>query len=236
MDYIGKYVKSFESGQLGSLAFGNSGNDWGLSCGSYQLTLRWGNCIKFLKQYFPEESKTLYFNQIKDKVSSSWPGSFYCSSPEAVKKIWQKCYSTAGSEKFFSYEYEYMKNNFYDKIKIKIINYIDLDKTNRAMQECFWSWSIHRGINGAYKEFIEAIKGIDLKNISHETLFDRLYDVRYKYCPFKRYKKNEQTSEREILRSLIFTPGLTLNISSTITNNDKVGKIKMKYSNSNPPI
>ena len=34
-DYIGKYIQKFESGNLGSLAFGNCGNDWGLSCGTY---------------------------------------------------------------------------------------------------------------------------------------------------------------------------------------------------------
>jgi hypothetical protein len=60
-DYIGKYVKQFESGSKGSTALGSCGNDWGLSCGSYQLTLRWGNCIKFLIQYFPKEAIGLYF-------------------------------------------------------------------------------------------------------------------------------------------------------------------------------
>ena len=40
VDYIGKYVKKFESGSKGSLALSSCGNDWGLSCGSYQLTLR----------------------------------------------------------------------------------------------------------------------------------------------------------------------------------------------------
>ena len=52
-DYIGKYVKEFESGSRGSLALDSCGYDWGLSCGSYQLTLRWGNAINFLKKYFP---------------------------------------------------------------------------------------------------------------------------------------------------------------------------------------
>ena len=50
MDYIGKYVKKYESGNKGSLCLDNCGYDWGLSAGSYQLTLRYGNCIKFLKK------------------------------------------------------------------------------------------------------------------------------------------------------------------------------------------
>ena len=130
-DYIGMYVKQFESGDLGSLAFSQCGNDWGLSCGSYQLTLRWGNCINFLKKYFPKESAGLsYSNQ--DFQSKHWPGPRYSSSPEAVKVIWKKCYNKVGADKFFEYEHEYMKQNFYDKIKEKIIDYIDLDKTSRA--------------------------------------------------------------------------------------------------------
>jgi hypothetical protein len=87
-DYIGKYVKQFESGSLGSLALGSSGYDWGLSCGSYQLTLRWGNCINFLIKYFPEETTGLYYTSKKDFPSKNWPGLFYCSSPDTVKKIW----------------------------------------------------------------------------------------------------------------------------------------------------
>ena len=51
-DYIGKYVKKFESGSKGSTALAQCGNDWGLSCGSYQLTVRFSNCIAFLKKYF----------------------------------------------------------------------------------------------------------------------------------------------------------------------------------------
>lgn len=58
-DYIGKYVKKFESGSKGSLALSSCGNDWGLSCGSYQLTLRWGNCIRFLKNTF-QQKRHLY--------------------------------------------------------------------------------------------------------------------------------------------------------------------------------
>lgn len=84
MDYIGRYTKQYESGNLGSLAFGNCGNDWGLSCGSYQLTLRWGNCITFLKKYFPQNAKNLYYNG-PDEPSSYYPGIHFCSAPEDVK-------------------------------------------------------------------------------------------------------------------------------------------------------
>lgn len=240
MDYIGKHVKRFESGSIGSLALSQCGNDWGLSCGSYQLTLRWGNCIKFLTKYFPTESKGLYFNPPKDVVSDRWPGAGYCSSPDDVKTVWLKCYNTYGAEKFFEYEHAYMKDNFYEPIRKKILGYIDLNKTSRALQECFWSWSIHRGPGGAYNEFIAAIKGINLKTISHEVLFDILYDMRYKQCAFTRYARNAgASSERESLRSYIDVPGLGVkNITSPspLQQNNIIGGLTMKYTNSNPPL
>ena len=133
MDYIGKYVKKFESGSRGSLALDSCGNDWGLSCGSYQLTLRWGNCIKFLNQYFPNESKGLYFSTQKDITTPNWPGSAYCSSPDEVKSVWINCYNKYGKEKFFACEHEYMQKNFYERIKSKIANYINLDCASRAL-------------------------------------------------------------------------------------------------------
>lgn len=114
MDYIGKYVKQFESGNLGSLALGSCGNDWGLSCGSYQLTLRWGNCINFLKRFFPEEATSLYFKAAKDVVTPNWPGADYCSSPQEVRNIWLNCFNKVKSDKFFEYEHLFMKENYYD--------------------------------------------------------------------------------------------------------------------------
>ena len=149
MDYIGKYTKQYESGNLNSLALGSCGNDWGLSCGSYQLTLRWGNCIKFLKKYFPNKTKSLYYNG-PDVSKASWPGNKYCSSPDEVKQIWIDCYNSVGSEQFFNYEYDYIKTIYYIPIKQKISSIINLDDSPRAFQECFWSWSIHRGILGAW--------------------------------------------------------------------------------------
>ena len=107
-DYIGALVKRFESGTKGSLSLSSCGNDWGLSCGSYQLTLRWGNCISFLKKYFPDKAEELYFISRKDIKTGEWPGSEHCSSPEKVMEVWRKFYQAAGPEKFFEYEHEYI--------------------------------------------------------------------------------------------------------------------------------
>lgn len=101
-DYIGRLVKSFESGKRGSLSLGQCGNDWGLSCGSYQLTLRWGNCIAFLKKYWPTKATSLYFNSEKgDFAQAFWPGPNYCSSPDEVKRVWMECYEAEGDKGFF---------------------------------------------------------------------------------------------------------------------------------------
>ena len=64
IDYIGKYVKKYESGTKGSLSLSQCGNDWGLSCGSYQLTLRWGNCIKFLKKFSSKLISSLVITKV----------------------------------------------------------------------------------------------------------------------------------------------------------------------------
>lgn len=207
IDYIGKYVKKYESGTKGSLSLSQCGNDWGLSCGSYQLTLRWGNCIKFLKKFFPNETKSIYFNSTKDVATPSWPGANYCSSPEEVKKVWKICYNKVGAEQFFEYEHQYIEAMYYTPFKKAIKDYINLDNTNRAFQECCWSWAVHKGSSGAKKELLQAHQNCDFRTHTDEEIFDAIYDVRYKNFPYNRYKKNANSSEREDLRKLLTTSG-----------------------------
>lgn len=206
-DYIGKYVKRFESGSVGSLCLSSCGSDWGLSCGSYQLTLRWGNCINFLKRYFPSEAAGLYYKG-PDKASKTWPGAEFCSSPEGVKAIWQKCYNKVGADKFFEYEHDWIKQTYYVPVKDKVKSYIDLDTADRGFQECFWSWSVHKGSGGAYTGFKNVLNNNHITNlefINKEDLFDMIYDYRYSVDKSNRYKKGLKSSERETLRPLIGT-------------------------------
>ena len=209
---IGIYVKKFESGTKGSISFSQCGNDWGISCGSYQLTLRWGNCIKFLKRYFPKEAKSLYFNdELTDYPSKYHPGFQYCSSPDAVRSAWMKAYNTVGADKFFLYEWKYMKEMYYDKIKSKISNILDLDSADRAFQECFWSWSIHKGVNGCYNAFMEILQENNINSLDYinkEELFDVIYNKRLEIDNLRRYKKGlfDGSSERETLRKFL-SPG-----------------------------
>lgn len=203
-DYIGALVKRFESGTKGSLSLSSCGYDWGLSCGSYQLTLRWGNCIKFLQKYFPEQAKTLYFNSNKQDIKTgTWPGKDYCSSPQEVKAVWTACYNAVGAEKFFSYEHEQIQNGYYEQLMKKLGSYFNPNNHSRAMQECMWSWAVHRGSSGAYKEFCEACRaaGINPQKTVADDLIDILYDKRFSISGFTRYKKNAgRDSERETLR------------------------------------
>lgn len=218
MDYIGKYVKKYESGNKGSLCFDNCGYDWGLSAGSYQLTLRYGNCIKFLKKYFSKEASSLYFNENAEDVKvKEWPGQHYSSNPKMVEEVWIRCYNKVGEEEFFKYEHEYIKSQYYDRIKKKIIDYIDLDNTCRAFQELFWSWSVNCGVTGCYNEFMKALEKINYKISSFEKLFDACYDIRYLNKGTNRYKKGLKDSERETLRVLLNVRGINVSsISSPI--------------------
>ncbi len=208
-DYIGKYVKKFESGTLGSLSLSSCGNDWGLSCGSYQLTLRWGNCINFLKKYFPTESKVLFFDTSKkDFASKTWPGNSYCSSPDAVKSVWQKCYNKVGADKFFEYEHDWIEATYYVPIKNKVKSYLNLDTADRAFQECFWSWAVHEGSGGAFNSFKKVLSDNDITSLDYvdkEKFFDMIYDNRFERAGTNRYKKGltNGSSEREILRPFV---------------------------------
>lgn len=193
-DYIGRLVKQFESGTKGSLALSSCGNDWGLSCGSYQLTLRWGNCISFLKKYYPVEASDLYFSNKPDIVTDKYPGKEYCSSVDTVKAVWTECYNK-NPDIFVSNEHLHIKSMYYDKLMVQT----PIQPSNRALQECFWSWAVHKGVSGA-------LAGLDkLRGIGIDRLFDAVYDYRYSINKFERYGTGSG-SEREILRSYLNWP------------------------------
>lgn len=194
-DYIGKYVKQFESGNNGSTCLAHSGYDWGLSCGSYQLTLRWGNCIAFLKTYFPEVAKDLYFNNIGDIKLQTFPGVKYCSTPEQVKKVWMNCYESVGEEKFFEYEHAFIEKRYYEALMKKLNGLFNPNDHSRALQECLWSWAVHKGASGAFT----GLKSLSIaQSMSAENLLNRIYDYRYSVDAYNRYSRSK-SSERSAL-------------------------------------
>lgn len=211
-DYIGRYVKKFESGNKGSLCLVQSGYDYGLSCGSYQLTLSNGNCIAFLKHFFPSLSSNLYYNTNVQKVSSKeWPGPQYCSSPAEVEAIWRASYNSVGAETFFEYEHQWIGQSYYDRIKSRILKYgMDLNACSRAFQELFWSWAVNAGVGGCERKFAAICTKNNIQKIPHEELFDICYDERYRTAKTNRYKKGlmSGSSEREVLRPLLTEKGI----------------------------
>lgn len=210
-DYIGRYVKRFESGDLSCFAFGRCGDDWGLSCGTNQRILRYGIAIGFLKTHFPENElvKKLYFNyDMPDLAINYWPGEQYCSSPADLKAAWLSCIEEVGKEEFERIEHEDILENYYSVAKEELNGLFDVEK-NRAFQEMTFAGSIFCGAV-AYSNRI--------KNILHtyqndEQFFDAIYDTLYKEYPWERWADASHTSylpnsERETLRTLLKTVAL----------------------------
>lgn len=204
-DYIGRYVKRFESGDLGCFACGQQGPDYGGSYGTNQRTLRFGTAINFLKKYFGQHEivQKLYWNNLEDKPLNYWPGEAYCNSPDEVKTAWLYCINTVGKEKFEQYEYEDIRENYYKLAKKELQGFLDVN-SNRAFQEMCFAGSIFCGAV-AYSNRI--------KNILHtyqndEQFFDAIYDTLYREYPWERWADAKHTSylpnsERETLRPLL---------------------------------
>lgn len=240
-DYIGRYVKQFESGNSGSTTVGHSGIDWGLSCGSYQLTLKWGNCINFLHQYFKSNSSisenlrsrvsALYFNSTEYNAAdwTYYPGAEYCSSPQDVSAVWLDCVDAVGLDQFFAYEHEYIQNTCYIPFIARVPqSIINLQQTSRAFQECFWSWSVFSGAGGAYNEFQQVMAKIgSIESATTEQFFNTIYDVRkislqsvYGSTAI-RYSVGVAGSEPETLRKLLTINGLGVSVINSPNTYDK---------------
>lgn len=210
-DYIGRYVKRFESGDLSCFAFGRCGDDWGLSCGTNQRILRYGIAIGFLKTHFPENElvKKLYFNyDMPDLAINYWPGEQYCSSPADLKAAWLSCIEEVGKEEFECIEHEDILENYYSVAKEELSGLFDVEK-NRAFQEMAFAGSIFCGAVA----YANRIKNILHTYQNDEQFFDAIYDTLYKEYPWERWADAAHTSylpnsERETLRTLLKTVAL----------------------------
>ncbi len=205
-DYIGKYVERFESGSSGCDKFGQCGDDWSLSCGTNQRILRYGIAIDFLKNHFPNNNlvSQLYFNKnMPDIPTSVYPGADYCSSPDEVKKAWLSCIEEVGKEKFEQYEYEDIRENYYEVAKKELQGFLDVD-SNRAFQEMVFAGSIFCGAVA----YANRIKNILHTYQNNEQFMDTVYNSLYTEYPWERWADAAHTSylpnsERETLRPLL---------------------------------
>lgn len=160
-DYVGKYVKKFESGGRGSSTIGHSGNDGGLSYGSYQFI--WKN-----PNGSPGAAQKFWNTYYADKYGKA-------NSYMDLKSKWLQA-SKEDPTSFFKNEHEYAYKNYYSQAQNKLSN-LNPNAHSRAVQESLWSWAIHRGGATAAKEFNSI--GLDNpQNMSASSLLDKIYDKR----------------------------------------------------------
>lgn len=191
-DYIGKYVKKFESGSGGSTTIAHhSGNDGGASYGSYQMI--YSVASTFWSKYYASK----YGEQ---------------SGVSNLEELWLKA-ANDDPEGFFANEHEFIQSQYYDIAKSKLAGTFDPDKYSRAMQECIWSWAVHRGAGGCVKEFKAAISNSGISNpqtCDEAKLIDACYQYRDKvfsdagYASSVRYKAGYgDSSEYDTVKALI---------------------------------
>jgi len=236
-DYIGKYVKKFESGDEGSamISTGDGDPNGGPSFGTYQFPSYWkttlsspqeSNLYKFWDQYYAQSNPDVT------------PG-----NNEAFKKRWKEL-AKADPEGFFANEYAFCFPDYYvDAINnSKVVGSVNPDK-HRAWQESFWSTSIQFGkYNNCWAN-------------GHSGMTDAT-DEKTAIEKFQEYKANRQpgcanrhrNTEKELLLSLVgqqpiqySSTGQNLGNSATSTNNTTVatggmgeGRILTKTPNIQP--
>lgn len=195
-DYVGKYTKKFESGSLGSRATASCGNDGGASFGSYQFI--YSNEIPrgFMKTYYPN-----IYNE------SQWK-----SSVANAKKQWLAAVDSDPNN-FFKHEHEWAAKKYYDVTKSLLKGYFDPDTYARSIQDCIWSWSIHRGMYGAASDFKAACRNAGITNpqtCDEAKLLKVCYNYRNNwftsrgYGSSKRYKDiQSEDSEYYVVKKLI---------------------------------
>ena len=192
-DYLGRISRPFESGTKGPTAVEKDkwANDGGCSCGTYQMTWKSGSAKRFWT-----------WSGYADKYGNA-------SDPSTLMSLWKKA-AEEDPDAFFAKEHEFIYENYYviavNDCKKK--SNFDPDTHSRAMQECIWSWAIHRGPQSAANDFSKCIKnaGIgDPQKADENTLVKACYDYRYNICQSKgwlppgdkRYKTSEQSSNSE---------------------------------------
>lgn len=209
-DYVGKYVKQFESGSKGSAMISSGKGDYGgVSFGSYQFPTygqaqasSGSNLAKFWNQY--------YGNQY-----SSTPG-----DNDAFKKDW-----TTAVEKdpagFFNNEHKFVADLYYNPFvsKLKSAGVGDPGNNSRGAQDAAWSTAVQLGAGkSAVNKFVDA--GVN-ESTDPETYLKKLYEQKISTVPqtFKSSSKSVQQSvadryknELNILLPLTKEKGINPNV------------------------
>lgn len=172
-DYIGKYVKEFESGNAGPTSIEHCGDDGGLSYGTYQFIWSYDNEPGSAQRFWDK-----YYANTYGKATS------YAD----LKNKWLKAVK-ADKKTFIDNEWEYVLDGgeYYSQMISTLKGYFNPNTFSRAMQDCCWSWSVHRGGYGAATEFKKACAaaGIDdPQKAKEKDLLAACYDYRWKHITY----------------------------------------------------
>ena len=181
-NYIGQYYKGDLHHKYNE--YWHDGNDWGMSFGEFGFSIRYGEVIDFLRNYFPEieYAKTLlYFNiQYKDFESESNPGNNYCSPTEDFIEVWNMYVNEVPEDVFREAQWNYAKEQ-YDSTLKAIKSIINPNTHSRLAQEVIWSWSLDSNPE-KIKDYISKIEEDDvydkIQNLPTKDFLDLIYKYR----------------------------------------------------------
>lgn len=225
LDFVGKYVKKFESGDSGSKTISSGKGDYGgVSYGTYQLasfSQDGGNIGGSAKAFWDTYYKNSY-PDLKlvnnDKFKNAWLS-------EVDKD----------PNKFFNNEHDYIMNKYYKPVIEGTSNLNDFVKS-RAMQESILSTSVQYGSGLAKGIFQNVIKGKNPDSISQYDLVSEVQDYKSKNVDnhFRKssqsvknsLKNNRIPQEKSLLQNLANMPTMdtskiTGDISTLSSNNEK---------------
>ena len=184
-DYIGKYVRKYESGSKGSAMISSGAGDYGgVSFGTYQfpsykqsVTTK-GTLPEFWNRYY----------------AASFPG-IQPGNNDAFKAAWLKAVESDPT-KFFENEHAYIAGQYYTPIASKLASNGVGDPTtyDRAAQEAAWSTAVQYGPGGAAKLFAQA--GVNT-TMDPKTFIDRLYTYKHDSVPTK-FKNSSGAVQKSI--------------------------------------
>ena len=184
-DYVGKYVKQFESGSKGSAMISSGKGDYGgVSFGSYQFPT-YGQA-----QASSGSNLAKFWNQYYGSQYSSIPG-----NNDAFKKDW-----TTAVEKdpagFFNNEHKFVADLYYNPFvsKLKSAGVGDPGNNSRGAQDAAWSTAVQLGAGkSAVNKFVDA--GVN-ESTDPETYLKKLYEQKISTVPqtFKSSSKSVQQS------------------------------------------
>lgn len=164
---LGSLSAKYESGQNGAgTVSSGKGDAGGVSYGTYQMTSKGktgGTVGKFLRD---SNSGKRYANQF----IGMQPGS---------SKFTEKWKEIAENDKEFGLlQHEFIKITHYDVLSEKVKNDLGLDINNRSkvLQDVLWSTSVQHG--GRTSIFNQALKSVDLSEMSDYDIIKAVYKER----------------------------------------------------------